>query len=1430
MSNAHKTLAAVALSTMALSCAEDGSSNRPDPTPAPKGKTPATELDEDGEKKPLPPISAEAAPDPSTRLAIGDDQPRLDAIVSHFEGLNEGRIYIQVDKPLYKPGETVWFRGWAVNDKNLQPRATGWHSYELISPKGASVLRKRVKANEGPPANDFEIPAGVQGGEYQIRVRTSDGLSGERPIVVAAYEAPRIKKKLEFMRKAYGAGDTVQATLEMKRPTGAPLANHPLRPVGTLDGRPLEIPNVKTDAKGEATVTFTLPERIESADGLLTVMVEDGGITESISKRIPIVLKRIQMGFYPEGGKLVEGIESRLYFDAKNSIGKPADVSGKIVDDLGNAVAEFTTYHKGVGRVPFTPASGRRYHAEVTQPAGIGEKYALPIPESEGCVLRTYDDLDGELPELRVKVTCSEEKEVWVVGTLRDELFDTAKVKTGPEGAVVYLKPKEGQEERRGIARVTVFAEGSVPLAERLVFRKRRAGLDIELEVDESRYAPRDQVELSLTTKAPNGEPVEAEVAVSIVDDTVISFADDKTGHLTSRLLFETEIPGKVEEPKFFLDLTEEKSAMALELLMGTRGYRQFNWRPVLEPRPMVQESFGGRGLGAAGGGMADGLAVERIGARKGAARRRPAAVPPPAPAVPMGMEEPAPDAEPAELGKLDAMANQAQPLAQALAAEAEAPGDQMMDVEADDMPMEGEIAAEPPARREMGADKDWARAQLFEKKRELAPQYAPVREFPLPSYTGEFTGVRSDFRETIYWSPRIKTDAKGQAKVRFFLSDAVTSFRIFAEGAGGDALGRKEKTFESSLPFSLNVKLPLEVSAGDEPRIPLTLSNERDEKAQVSLSASFGDLLKLNDNVALPGDGLGAKERASLFYPLTVTGTRGASEVRISASSAGLQDEIVRPMKVVPKGFPRIVATSGTVRESSEAIVDLTGAIEGTAKAQVTVYPSITATLVSGLEGILREPYGCFEQTSSSNYPNVLVMDYLQSSGQGDPAVLARAGELLDKGYKRLVSFETQEKGYEWFGSTPAHEALTAYGVLEFADMKRVYGGVDDAMLARTVKYLEQRRDGQGGFERDSKALDSFGRADPEITNAYITYAVTEAGYGDRFAKEVGALASAAKNSQDPYILALAANTLLTLPKMQKEGQAALKKLIALQEPDGSFDGSTHSITRSTGKNLSVETTGLAVLAMLKSEGNLPRAQKAVSWLTQQRQYGAFGATQATVMALRAITAFGQAAQKASTSGAVTLLVNGQVVATQRYEAGQSEALVFDGFESGLKLGENQISVRHEGKGEIPYEVGVEYYVERGQDHPEAGLSLETSIAKEKLAMGETVRMTAVLENTLQEGRPMTLARVGLPGGLTFQTWQLKELREKGLIAFYETQAREVILYFRQMKPGEKVEIPLELMATVPGRYTSPASRAYLYYTDDKKVWAEPIEVTITP
>ena len=110
----------------------------------------------------------------------------------------------------------------------------------------------------------------------------------------------------------------------------------------------------------------------------------------------------------------------------------------------------------------------------------------------------------------------------------------------------------------------------------------------------------------------------------------------------------------------------------------------------------------------------------------------------------------------------------------------------------------------------------------------------------------------------------------------------------------------------------------------------------------------------------------------------------------------------------------------------------------------------------------------------------------------------------------------------------------------------------------------------------------------------------------------------------------------------------------------------------------------------------------------------------------------------------------------------------------------------------------------------------------------GELTEATATVTNRTQELLPTVVAIVGLPGGLEPRHDQLKELVKKGAIDAYEVMGRDVVLYWRGMEAGAKNTVPLSLIAGVPGRYTGPASRAYLYYTDEHKNWTDPLAVTI--
>ena len=154
---------------------------------------------------------------------------------------------------------------------------------------------------------------------------------------------------------------------------------------------------------------------------------------------------------------------------------------------------------------------------------------------------------------------------------------------------------------------------------------------------------------------------------------------------------------------------------------------------------------------------------------------------------------------------------------------------------------------------------------------------------------------------------------------------------------------------------------------------------------------------------------------------------------------------------------------------------------------------------------------------------------------------------------------------------------------------------------------------------------------------------------------------------------------------------------------------------------------------------------------------------------------------------------------------------------------------LRQESGEPLPYTLDVAWTSITPDSSPGAELSLTTSLSETELAMGDTVRLTATIDN--QTGRivPSPIARIGLPAGLEAQMWQLEQLQERGEIAFFETRPREVTLYWDGLHEADAHVVVLDLVAAVAGTFTGPASSAYPYYNDDEKAWDAGLKVEIS-
>jgi alpha-2-macroglobulin-like protein len=706
------------------------------------------------------------------------------------------------------------------------------------------------------------------------------------------------------------------------------------------------------------------------------------------------------------------------------------------------------------------------------------------------------------------------------------------------------------------------------------------------------------------------------------------------------------------------------------------------------------------------------------------------------------------------------------------------------------------------------------------------------IREFAHVVRPDRKPGDRVDFSETLFWNAGVKTNStNGEATISFGLNDSVSTFRVFADAFAADgALGSETLGIKSVQPFYAEAKLPLEVTTGDQILLPINLINATDSQlAEAGVKVSLTGESKLKDMLKGHVE-LTPAERVRWIQPIKIGDDSGLKDFTLSARAGAYEDKIARTLLVKPKGFPMETSFGGILEPGKPVTQTVTipaGVVVGSLISNTAVYPTPLANLTQALERMIQDPNGCFEQTSSTSYPLTMAQQYFLSHTGVDPSLVEKSREKLDAGYKKLVSFWCPDRGYEWFGQDPGHEALTAFGLLHFADMSKVRE-VDQNMIATTRGWLLKQKDGQGGFTRKRRSLHSW-IEDKDCSNAYIVWALLETGVSPSELKsEIESIRATAKASQNSYVVALAANALY-IAGQKSEAKALMDRLATKQKEDGSVDGIKSSIVGSGGESLQVEGSSLATLAWLRDPSYAGNVERSIKFIADSCKAGRYGSTQATVLALRAIVTYDKQRAHPKAPGKVCLYVDGQSVGDWAEFNQQTDgAIKLPDSSELLTVGEHKLELRMEGGGPMPYSMAVKYNALVPSSDKECKVDLQVKLAQSKLVEGAATEANVTVINKSSEAIPTPVAIIGLPGGLEPRHDQLKELVKKGKIDAYEVLGREVVLYWRSLPANARVDVPISAIAAVPGTYTGPASRAYLYYTDEHKRWVDGMKVEI--
>ena len=713
---------------------------------------------------------------------------------------------------------------------------------------------------------------------------------------------------------------------------------------------------------------------------------------------------------------------------------------------------------------------------------------------------------------------------------------------------------------------------------------------------------------------------------------------------------------------------------------------------------------------------------------------------------------------------------------------------------------------------------------------------------------------LRQFFPETMYWNAEAVTDLQGHWQAELDLAHTITTWRLTALASAQDGrLGSATAPIRVFQDFFVDIDLPLALTQGDEVSMPVAVYNYLETSQQVELTLEAQDWFSFLGQPTQIVD-IAPGDVTVVYFPIQVTATEGRFRPIVTAVGKEMSDATTlrHDVQVMPNG-KRVDQTysdrlGGDIEQT---IVIPQEAIPGTAHMDVKVYPGILSQVVEGLDALLRMPFGCFEQTSSTTYPNVLVLDYLQSAHQTSPEVQMMAEQYINLGYQRLTTFEVAGGGFSLFGNPPPDRMLTAYGLMEFTDMARVHP-VDTALIDRAANWLLSQQKGDGSWENDQGLVHehSWQNLDNERlpVTAYIVWALTEAGYGDKAATQEGLdyVRDFWRDAKDPYALALVANALAAADPGGSSTGATLDQLAEMAVVEGSgahWQSDIATFMGATGQTGSIETTALSAYAFLRAEQHTDLANQALTYLIQQKDsYGTWHSTQATVLTLKALLLSVRKGGE-HTDAAVAVSLNGEETDPIRITQDNFDVVQVVSFTDRPVHGENRLRIQVEGKGNMMYQVSTRYYLPWDQVPVPTGdaslMDIAVNYDRTQLAVNDTVEVSVRVE--LKSGAVrQAIVDLGVPPGFEVLAEDLANLvvrhsdlppdHEGAKFSRFDLTGRQIIVYLEGLQAAQPLEFKYRIRARYPIRAQTPPSSAYDYYNPGLGAITAPASIQVTP
>ena len=463
--------------------------------------------------------------------------PFIQALNNFSRHIPQEKVYLHFDNTSYYQGDPIWFKCYVTSSQHKLSNLSKTLYVELLNPGGEIIDKRILKIEEGVCHGDFRLSQiPFYSGFYEVRAYTKYMLNFGEEVIFSRLLPVFNKPKIE--------GDFGEKEMLSYGRWG--VGDFPMK------------------------------------------------------RERPLRDKAVNFRFFPEGGNLIQGVETRIAFEATDEVGNPIDITGMVFDGSRQEISSFSSVYQGRGTFTYSPEANTGKQSPIVEVEYSGKKYQfdLPVALPQGVVMKV-DNLSHS-DSITVTLLKNSDTPAAMLGVAvlhGGKLQRYLLAHIADENEVTFQIDK--MQLPSGVSQIAVFNGMGEVLCDRLIFTcKGDDRLEIQVKTGKPTYRPFELVDMDFSVADRNAHPLQTTFSLSVRDG---DHEVEGNYNILTDLLLMSEIKGYVRNPLYYFEKDDGERRAALDVLLMVQGWRRYSWKQMAGIEPFEPAFYIEQGLETSG-------------------------------------------------------------------------------------------------------------------------------------------------------------------------------------------------------------------------------------------------------------------------------------------------------------------------------------------------------------------------------------------------------------------------------------------------------------------------------------------------------------------------------------------------------------------------------------------------------------------------------------------------------------------------------------------------------------------------------------------------------------------------------------------------------------------------------------------------------------